>query len=206
MGLGRIFAEIVRRRVRLVAWLVAFLGLAVAGILVFEIANTAPTDRWSVAGGVAGIGALVFAFIATVVAVVAYSDSTQRPALSLTSVQPPRVNNRAERAAWRIDITLANGGPVAARFVAVRITFAGALAWKHNPEWSQGSSMRIMQWDGGVDTIIHPDWNARIPSLVVELGLERTADFTATVEVVADRAGTISRTLTVPIDVARQLP
>jgi hypothetical protein len=98
-----------------------------------------------------------------------------------------------------IDLTLVNDGLVAARFVAVRITIGGAFFETCSPAWNGGKNLSIVQWDGGVDTIIHPGWDAHVPTLTAQLMLDETADrLTATVEVVADRVRTITLTLMAP--------
>jgi len=192
------------RRVQQVAWLVGGLAVATAAALAVAFNVTSPADRWTVAGGIAGMGALLFAYIATLIAVVAYRDSAQAPALRFTpltcSDATPHPNDAAYFR-WSAKMTLINDGPVAARFIAVRVTLEGAefgddvRGWPIDP-----SDKHIVQWDGGNNAIIHPGWNENVSGLDIWVRpAQDAATFTAKFEVVADRAGTISETRTVKI-------
>ena len=190
-----------RGTVRQLRWALGAIGALTLVLVVVSVPASAPHNHWAAIAAVTGFGALLFAFLATWVAVMAYRRSTQTPELRiLPPIYPPKVTSRDGKAAWRIDLTLVNNGLVAARFVAVRITISGAFFEISNRPWQGGKNLSIVQWDGGVDTIIHPGWDAHVPSLDAWLILDETADrLTATVEVVADRVRTITQTLTVPI-------
>jgi hypothetical protein len=164
--------------------------------------NASPTDRWSAIGAVATLGALLFAVIATGVAVIAYIGSTLKPALTfkaLISVPTyPTVGGGAF--SWPVGITLENDGLVAARFIAVRVTLDGGYFHQTNPEWPRSDDLSTAQWDGGADTIIHPHWDAPLPRLIAFVTpLTDATTVTATFDVVADRADTITATRSVPI-------
>lgn len=201
---SRLASLIRRRRVRILAWSVGVVAAGQVGVFVLEVMNARPADRWSVAGGVAGIGALVFAFIATFVALVAYSDSTQTPKLRfapLTCSDATPHPNDAAYFRWSAKMTLVNDGSVAARFIAVRVTLEGAefgddvRGWPIDP-----SDKHIVQWDGGNNAIIHPRWNQNVSGLDMWVRpVQDASSFTAKFEVVADRAGTITETRTVKL-------
>ena len=189
------------RRVDQVAWLVA--ALAVATVVALGVAfNVAgPADRWTVTGGIAGMGALAFAYVATLVAVVAYRDSAQAPVLRFEVLNWGEAQRNGDTLSWRFEMTVVNDGPVAARFLAVRITIDGAHFSDDNRAWSLSPDKRMMQYDGGADDIVHPHW--REPMRTVHwqvIPASPDADtFTAKIELVADRTSTVTERQTVAV-------
>ena len=60
-------------------------------------------------------------------------------------------------------------------------------------QWPVGLDARITQWDGGVDTLIHPHWDGNVPPLDLFIVPTSNRDtFTAIFEVVADGAATLT--------------
>jgi hypothetical protein len=187
---ARLAGLIARRIVRFVAVAIGVLAALVVAALVVAFAVSSPSDRWTVAGGVAGIGALAFAFIATFVAVIAYRDSTQKPQLWFWELTCSDARPMADHINfhWIANMTLANTGPVAARFMAVRVTLDGAEFSDVPPGWPiDPSDKHIVQLDSETP-IIHPGWkqNVRALNMWVTAAEPNAGSFTAKFEVVAD--------------------
>jgi hypothetical protein len=191
-----------RHRVSLVTGAVGMVTVLVLILLPLAVHYSAAHNHWAAIGAVAGLGALVFAVIATIVAVVAYTGSTLKPVLTfekLTCEETfPTLGGGAF--AWPVDMILKNNGYIAARFIAVRVTLDGADFYQSNPEWPMSDDLHTAQWDGGVNTIIHRHWDDSPPPLSAFVTPRTDAmTFTATFDVVADRADTITKTHTVAI-------
>lgn len=203
MLIERIFLLVGRHRAGFAAWAVGVVTLFVLILLPLAVRYSAAHNHWAAIGAVAGLGALAFVLIATVVAVLAYAGSTLKPALTfkVLSCEQAHPTIGGNAFSWPVEITLANDGLVAARFIAARVTLDGAIFHQTNPEWPRSDDLRTAQWDGGVDTIIHPHWDGSLPRLSAFVTPPTdTATFTATFDVVADRADTITeiRLVTIP--------
>jgi hypothetical protein len=193
-----------RGGLRLLLWVVALAFVVTLAMVPIAIHYSAVHNHWTALSAVAGFGALLFAVIATFVAVIAYIGSTQRPVLRFEmlvfSEAAPTVGGNT--VSWRAGITLANDGAVSARFIAVRITLSRAKFYRTSSnaaEWPIALDEHIVQWDGGVDTIIHPRWNGQVPRVDLFVVPEDPTSFEAKFEVVADRARTLIETRDVPI-------
>ena len=112
-----------------------------------------------------------------------------------------------------LKITVANRGPIAARFVAVRVTFSNWRWQFQSPnvprswhaDYSTNPFFERVTWEGGADAVVHPTWPYLLPLLgnlvsnrsfgefkvpndageMVPDIIPKTIDFT--VEIVADR-------------------
>lgn len=129
-------------------------------------------DRLAAVGTILGAGGFGLALVATGLAVLAYVNSLPRPDVYVISVEqvaqafPPA-------GSWGLKVTLGNRGEVAARFVAVRVTFsdwrwqfgtAAPTPW--TPDYSTNPFFERVTWEGGADAVLHPTW----PYLLPELG------------------------------------
>lgn len=191
-------------RVQQVVWLVAALAVAVAAALGWAFTFVSSNNVWTVAGGIAAIGALFFALTATMFAVAAYRDSTETPELRFSvllcnDATPAANNDNTFR--WIVKMGLVNDGPVAARFIAVRVTLVGAEFTTDVPGWPIDPADRhIVQWDGGTNAIIHPRWPKNVSALDMWVVAPEDADtFTAKFEAIADRAEPITEPRTVKL-------
>jgi hypothetical protein len=202
----------------LIAVLVAIVIIAAVGCVVFlpkELppSSTASGDRWVAEGAIVGAGAFLLAVLATAIATVAYINSTEKPSLRLEAHYPGH-DQAAELAReglsipdWSLQLRLYNDGPVAARQVAVRVTFSKGVSlstpanaitlapwYTASPEDKNPSQL---WWEGGADAVVHPSptWPYQLPQLGrAPLGLTPSpASFT--VEVVADDVAPFQRTL-----------
>jgi hypothetical protein len=191
-----------RHRVALITGAVGVVTLSVVVLLWLSVSLSAAHNHWAAIGAVAALGALAFAFIATVVAVLAYAGSTLKPVLTFKVLSCQRAVRTVggDAVGWTVEITLQNDGFVAARFIAVRVTLDDAIFHRTNSEWPRSDDLRTAQWDGGVDTIIHPHWDASVPGLPAFVTPQTDAmTFTARFEAVADRADTITETHSVTL-------
>lgn len=189
-----------------------------------------PTDepnQWAAEAAIISGGALFFAVVATAIAVVAYVNSTEKPALELFDVLYPgsspsvplhadsSVIEAAEPVDWWLTITLRNNGPIAARFAAIHLT-AGARvhfvvkpsphAWR--PLSQSQSEVWELWWEGGADTVLHPGWLYRVPDLapvglvLSPVGLDASKigepmGYDFTITVVADDVAALMQTFTI---------
>ena len=169
------------------------MAVVFTAIAVLTFAVVPSADRWTDVGAVFTGGAFVFACIATVVALVAYQQSLRRPRLVLEA-KDGIVPRDAEKP-WRLGLTLRNNGEVAARFVAVRVTLENAEFKRvlEGEAWHLGSDSHVLQWEGGGDTIIHPQWEHKVPTIYARVTLsDQATKVPATVEVVADGIRTVT--------------
>ncbi len=188
---GRFLAYVRRGGVRLLAIALIIGAVITVAALPVAVHYGAQHNHWTAIAAVSGVGALAFAFTATFVAVIAYDGSTQRPVLGI-GVEPSSARYQGGYYRFQLSVVLSNRGTVAARFIAVRVTIDGAVFEQASVEWRILAD-RVAQWDGGADAIIHPGWNATIKPLFAAINPPLKAEhFTVRVEVVADRAGTVS--------------
>jgi len=158
-----------------VIMLVLVAGAAVTAALVV-LHSGVPGDitdhELTAIGAVLGAGGFLLAATATVVAVVAYFSALPRPDIRLVSAEmvaqasPPS-------GTFGLKITVANRGPIAARFVAVRVTFSNwrwqfqspnvPRAWQ--ADYSTNPFFEQVTWEGGVDAVVHPTWTYLLPLL-----------------------------------------
>jgi hypothetical protein len=205
-----------------VAWAVS--------IALHKAPNGPPADPWSATGTVFGGGAFVLAVLATIIATAAFVNSTERPELHLIAMYPGgtligpltpawtngqpdesgQITSVAESSDWGLDLILYNAGPVAARFVALQVTFgdgarldtkgsAGALAPWHRPTTVTDE----LRWEGGADAVVHPSWYYTVPQLgptyLILEGPQSEASFQFEVEVVADDVAGFRKTYTIKV-------
>jgi hypothetical protein len=162
-----------------IQWLifaVTSLGVVVTGgaiaVLLVGFPGVAQADRVVAIGTIFGAGTFVFAIIGTLVAAQAYANSVQRPDLYVVDVIPlgqaaPWMGD------WTLKITLGNRGSVAARFIAVRVTFTNDWRWQlvgsFTSEWITDQStnpfFERIAWAGGADAVVHPGWEYLLPAL-----------------------------------------
>ena len=123
-------------------------------------------------GAILGAGGFLLAAAATVIAVVAYFNSLPRPDLRLVSAEmvaqayPPS-------GTFGLKVTIENKSAVAARFVAVRVTFSNwrwqfqdrnePTAWV--ADYSTNPFFEQVTWEGGADAVVHPTWPYVLPLL-----------------------------------------
>jgi hypothetical protein len=153
---------------------IAALVILVSGaVLVGGVPKGVTTDRVTAVGTILGAGGFLLAIVATIIAVIAYVNSLPRPDLFVDNVEqvaqafPPS-------GTWGLKITLGNRGQVAARFVAVRVTFSNwrwqftdrtaPSAWTIE-DYSTNPSFERASWEGGADAVIHPTWPYTLPEL-----------------------------------------
>lgn len=163
----------------------------------------AAQDQWNALAALFAAGAFLLAVVGTVVATVAYVNSTKKPSLIIDSLRAPGLDSLWELhwrpggeygfvAEWRLSLTLWNLGTVAARFVAVRVALyadrRGARPQdqprdpKLHPVSGRegfGSWMpvgREFNWEGGADRVIHPQWRYEIPPLEGTLDVQENSD------------------------------
>ena len=193
--------------------------------------QTASADRWAAEGAAFGGGAFLLAVLATAIAVIAYVNSTERPALRLEAEYPGRdeplainwnnsapdesgqITSSGERMGWSLNLRIHNDGPVAARFVAIQVTFGqGAhLELKgRRPDlrpWLARSdrleATDYVRWEGGADAVVHPSWTYPVPQLgdtyLIMSGPQPQTAFTFDVEVVADDVAAFTTTYTIKV-------
>jgi hypothetical protein len=181
-------------------------ALALAGILVVVLVAFAAvtfiarpsqwpsnlTDQWTALGALYGAGAFVLAAFAAVLATIAYVNSTEQPLLVLAHTSMP-----VGFQDWSFSLRLENRGPVAARFVAVRLKFIGTRIklpyanYPMEPRWTSGRPGWDMGteafWEGGADAVLHPKWPYQLPLFRCNLDpWSKDAPAMLNVEVVAD--------------------
>lgn len=196
------------------------LGVAAVFIIVFALvlrpSKLVPdnnTDRWAAEAALMGFGGLFLAFVGTSVAVVAYINSTDKPALHLAQIHDydmgPFSSQVGHGRLWQMTLLLQNEGSIAARFAAVRLTFSRQVwspeqaGFGHIPQYSftpwsarstsHGDSLAFW-WEGGADAVIHPGWEYMVPQVTLAVpdsenpaNIGITApDLEVTIEVVAD--------------------
>jgi hypothetical protein len=215
------WAQLLRRaRIGAVAVLLA-LGGVVLGVA-FGIGHfwppdspTTEADRLAAIGAVFAGGGFSLAVVATIVAVFAYINATEKPWLRIAEpdvlwVGDPVQSMPATRTLV-YSVRLANDGLVAARFVAIRITFVGAVAevpagrlhpWHAASDQAPASGR--LWWEGGADAVVHPGWEYEVPTLgplVVRLDPSTgNNSFIVRVEIVADDVPAFTRSHTVSIE------
>jgi hypothetical protein len=188
-----------RRCTRTAVVLIGFLAIVV---LVFVAGTLAlwpsgwpakGTDQWAALGTLYGAGAFVLALIATALAAIAYINSTEKPLLVLAQTSMP-----VGYQGWFFSLRLENRGPVAARFVAVKLKFNGTRirlpygGYPMEPKWTSGRPggwdlATEAFWEGGADAVLHPRWPYQLPSFQCNLDpWSKHAEATLSVEVVAD--------------------
>ncbi|SRR5216683_1471352 len=153
---------------------------------------TSSTDQWAALGAVYGAGALVLAVLATVIATIAYINSTEKPRLFVHSSMALQFQD------WSLSLEIQNRGRVTARFVAVKLKFIGARmtlpyanfpidrSWRTGPAGWDGAMAAY--WEGGADVVIHPNWNHIIPALRCNIEMSGSGEPSVDIEVVADEA------------------
>lgn len=161
-------------------------GIAVA---VSELPPGKPADPWAAEGAIFGIGAFVLAVLATIIATIAFINSTEKPSLRVEASYPGRnealspvrgggyfkTDAYVQVGDWSLNLTIYNDGPVAARFVAVHVIFGPGLHIYSAADadwlkpWHSGSQLLTetneVLWEGGADTVIHPSWPYPAPQL-----------------------------------------
>lgn len=151
---------------------------------------TAPSDQWAALSAVYGGGALGLAVLATVIATIAYVNSTEKPRLDLHSSMALQFQD------WSLSLEIQNRGRVTARFVAVRLKFIGVRialpyetfpvhpSWRSGPAgWDGGTAA---YWEGGADVVVHPNWDHLVPALRCNIRLAGSGEPYVDVELVAD--------------------
>ena len=167
---------------------------------------TSTPDRLAALGVLFAGGAFFLAVVGTIIAIVAYVNSTEKPILVLAEVSfpgrdEPLLLERGNEpfwgvaSGWSVSIRLRNDGPVAARAVSVRIRMDGAAFVRPAIElepWQARMRNMInsseLWWEGGADAVIHPGWTYDVvtlgPAPLRLSGPHQT--FGLTIEVVAD--------------------
>jgi hypothetical protein len=145
-------------------------------------------DEWAALGTLYSFGGFLLAAFAALLATIAYINSTEKPRLFLHSSYALHFQD------WSFALRLENRGPVAARFVAVRLRFVDASIslpydgfpmgpWKTGPAGWEGSREAV--WEGGADAVLHPRWPYIVPPFLCNLSVP-TGQGVLKVEVVAD--------------------
>jgi hypothetical protein len=152
--------------------------------------SKSPTDQWAALSSIYGAGALLLAVMATVIATIAYINSTEKPRLFLRSSMALQFQD------WSLSLEIQNRGIVTARFLAVRLKFIGArialpypgfpmhASWRTGPAGWDGASTAY--WEGGADVVIHPNWDHLIPALRCNIQALGSDEPYVDIEIVAD--------------------
>ncbi len=234
-----------RRAYLLVGVLVAAIALVVWLMIVALPATfpaTVEADRWAAEATVIGAGALFFAVVATLLAVVAYVNSTEKPELQFEAAydgrkdpldiawneRPPdksgQVISVGEHPAWSLTLQLHNAGPVAARFVAIRVRCGPGMqlknqrgpwsaGWPTLEPWRPALAERTQEWlsqawwEGGADAVVHPSWpypaHLLGPTPLRLTGQQMQTEFHFTVEVVADDVPLFKKTFEIKVPLGK---
>jgi hypothetical protein len=178
-------------KVLVVALLVQLVPIAVAVLLVW-LSSFTVSDKIAASGDVFVIAALVYAVLGTAIAVLAWLTATEKPVLRLEGWRASETRGLV-LANWKWDPVIQNEGHVAARFVAVRVTFEGCVfkrpappsAWRLNPPGSD--DVYQAEWSGGADIVVHAGFDFPVPALWGQIQMsEGTQPKTMVIEVVAD--------------------
>ena len=157
------------------------------------LSQNSPERRLAALGDLLAADALVFALAGVLTALLAYSFTIQRPSLKLeltvgeksdefaVSTMLDQSGNFREIAVHPLNslsLILVGKNDVSARNPAVRVSATGGLAFLSaagalGAGWS-ALQATVVQWDGGVDSIVHGGWSRSIPSL--PLGGSRLTD------------------------------
>ncbi len=205
-----------RNRLAIAALIAIAVAVSAASALVLArgVPSGVSTNQLAAIGTILGGGGFLFAIVATVVAVVAYANSLPKPDLYVETVE--QVAQASPPAGtWGLKVTLSNRGTVAARFVAVRVTFSDwrwqftdAATRARTPwrvDYSTNPFFDRATWEGGADAVLHPTWAYLVPELgylrsnfsfgsfsvpdengvLVQVPVPKSIDFT--IEIVADR-------------------
>jgi hypothetical protein len=168
---------VTRNRLAIGALVAIAAAVIVASALVLArgVPSDVSTSQFAAIGTILGGGGFLFAIVATVVAVMAYANSLPKPDLYVETVQQV-AQTFPPSGTWGLKITLGNRGTVAARFVAVRVTFfdwgwqfTDAATRARTPwrvDYSTNPFFDRATWEGGADAVLHPTW----PYIVPELG------------------------------------
>lgn len=134
---------------------------------------TSEGDRLAAEGVLFAAGAFLSAVIGTLVAGVAYVNSTEKPELGLRVVEWQVYPDASGCSVLRLRLILGNHGVVAARFVSIRVTIRGALMfgaplidlgpWR--PPAGEVNGIAAATWEGGADAVVHPGWDYEAPLL-----------------------------------------
>lgn len=150
--------------------LIASLAFVFTAVLVLSLVLAPtqwPSDRWAALSAIYGAGAFLLAVAATVIATIAYINSTEKPRFVVHTSRSEDLQD------WSLGLQLENRGQVAARFVAVRLRFVGTKTSDPDDQlpmrpWTpsglqgwHGATEAV--WEGGADVVIHPDWTYRVP-------------------------------------------
>jgi hypothetical protein len=186
---------------------------------------------------------LFFAVVATAIATVAYINSSEKPALWIEAGYPGqdtplvmswinrqpdelgRVTSVGEYPEWSLSLHLHNDGPVAARFVAIRVRFGKGTSldtkgrsehwlidqWHSSVE--RGRAGYPLRWEGGADVIIHPSRPGEVPwpyeapligpTFLILDGPQSQTSFTFEVQVVADDVRPFGETYTIHVPLGK---
>jgi len=218
-------------------------AIAVVILLVLDVRPnkfppTDETNQWAAEAAVIGGGALFLAIVATAIAVVAYINSTEKPSLELRAAysgsnqpllihwnnSPPgatgMVTSSGEQPEWSLHLWLDNVGPIAARFVAIEVTFAPEVHLEtkdRQPGYLRPWVAPIepftmtsqIRWEGGADAVVHPGpgWLYPVPPLgpayLILIGPQSQTEFRFTVNVVADDVDAFQQSYTIKVPLAR---
>ncbi len=193
-----------------------------------------PADPWAAEGAIFGIGAFVLAVLATIIATIAFVNSSEKPSLQLEAYCPGRdeplamswnsgqpdescrVTSAGEYPNWLLSLYLHNDGPVAARFIAINVTFGagakletkGQTILKHwqtlMERWTASSEFR---WEGGADAVVHPSWPYGVqllgPIYLFLEGPQSQTSFEFDVEVVADDVPAFTKSCTIRVPLGK---
>lgn len=203
----------------LVGTLIVVIALVLAAgtvVALSEFPPGKPADPWAAEGAIFGIGAFVLAVLATIIATIAFINSSEKPALRIEPSYPGRdetlspvrgsgyVKTDAYREVrdWSLSLTIYNDGPIAARFVAIHVIFGPGLHIYSAADaewlkpWHSGLTLLTetneVFWEGGADAVIHPSWPYPAPQLgptqlrLAGAGPQSQRSFHFEVEVVAD--------------------
>jgi hypothetical protein len=149
------------------------------------------SDKITAEGDVFVIGALVYAVLGTAIAVLAWLNATEKPALRLVGWRTSDARDSV-LANWKWDPVIQNEGHVAARFVAVRVTFEGCVfnppsppfGWRLSPPGAD--AVYQADWSGGADVVVHAGFDFPLPRLWGQVHLTPGAEPKMVVELVAD--------------------
>ena len=128
-------------------------------------------------------------FLLAVFAAIAYINSTEKPRLVVRS------SYTLQFEPWVLSLRFEDRGPVAARFVAVKLKFVEAtidLPYEIFPmaPWTTGAAGWTQAseafWKGGANAVIHPRWEYQAPPFKCNITARQTGQPAVDIEVVAD--------------------
>jgi hypothetical protein len=181
-------------KVLVAALLVQLVPIAAPAVLVWLgiLGGFTTSDKITAEGDIFVIGALVYAVVGTAIAILAWLNATEKPVLRWESWGAFTKQPDSLLADWSWNPELRNDGHVAARFVALRVTFEGCVfralgplpSWRLSPPGSD--VLNRADWSGGADVVVHAGFDFPVPPLWGQVQMTPGVEPNMLVELVAD--------------------